>query len=90
MNKQYLKNIRALLDKLEETQEDVIDKVSEVCAKAIFDGHLLYFFGTGSIRGFALTLGIGVATSMYTAIFVTHKLLDIFVDLGVKNQKLYV
>ena len=47
MNKQYLKNIRALLDKLEETQEDVIDKVSEVCAKAIFDGHLLYFFGTG-------------------------------------------
>jgi uncharacterized phosphosugar-binding protein len=25
----------------------VIDKVSEVCAKAIFEGHLLYFFGTG-------------------------------------------
>ena len=47
MNKQYLKNIRALLDKLEETQEDVIDKVSEVCAEAIFNGKLLYFFGTG-------------------------------------------
>lgn len=51
---------------------------------------VLYAFGTGSIRGFALTLGIGVATSMFTAVFVTHKLLDIFVDLGVKNQKLYV
>ena len=51
---------------------------------------VLYAFGTGSIRGFALTLGIGVATSMFTAIFVTHKLLDIFVDLGIKNQKLYV
>ena len=47
MNKQYLANIRALLDKLENTQEEVIDKVSEICAKAIFDGHLLYFFGTG-------------------------------------------
>lgn len=51
---------------------------------------VLYAFGTGSIRGFALTLGIGVATSMFTAIFVTHKLLDLFVDLGIKNQKLYV
>lgn len=51
---------------------------------------VLYAFGTGSIRGFALTLGIGVATSMFTAIFVTHKLLDIFVELGFKNQKLYV
>ncbi len=47
MNKQYLKNIRALLDKLEATQEEVIDQVSELCAKAIFEGHLLYFFGTG-------------------------------------------
>ena len=51
---------------------------------------VLYAFGTGSIRGFALTLGISVATSMFTAVFVTHQLLDIFVDLGVKNQKLYI
>ena len=51
---------------------------------------VLYAFGTGSIRGFALTLGISVATSMFTAVFVTHKLLDIFVDLGVNNQKLYI
>lgn len=47
MNKQYLKNIYALLEKLENTQEEVIDKVSEACAEAIFNGGLLYFFGTG-------------------------------------------
>ena len=51
---------------------------------------VLYMFGTGSVRGFALTLLISVATSMFTAIFVTHKLLDVFADLGIKNQKLYV
>lgn len=51
---------------------------------------VLYAFGTGSVRGFALTLGIGVATSLFTAVFVTHKLLDIFADMGIKNQKLYV
>ena len=51
---------------------------------------VLYAFGTGSVRGFALTLGIGVATSLFTAVFVTHKLLDIFAYMGIKNQKLYV
>ena len=51
---------------------------------------VLYAFGTGSVRGFSLTLGIGVATSLFTAVFVTHKLLDIFADMGIKNQKLYV
>ena len=51
---------------------------------------VLYAFGTGTIRGFALTLGIGVVTSMFTAIFVTHKLLVIFANLGIKNQKLYM
>lgn len=51
---------------------------------------VLYAFGTGTVRGFALTLGIGVVTSMFTAIFVTHKLLDLFADLGFRNQKLYV
>ena len=51
---------------------------------------VLYAFGTGSVRGFALTLGIGVATSLFTAVVVTHKLLDIFADMGIKNQQLYV
>ena len=51
---------------------------------------VLYAFGTGTVRGFALTLGIGVATSMFTAIFITHKLLDIFIDLGIRNEKMYV
>ncbi|MBP3656895.1 MAG: protein translocase subunit SecD [Clostridia bacterium] len=51
---------------------------------------VLYAFGTGTVRGFALTLGIGVVTSMFSAVFVTHKLLDIFADLGFKNTKLYV
>jgi len=33
---------------------------------------LLYHFGSGPVRGFAVTLGIGIATSMFTAIMVTR------------------
>ena len=46
-NKQYLENIRSLLDQLEQTQEEAIELVSSVCAKAVLNGKLLYFFGTG-------------------------------------------
>ncbi|MCL4545291.1 MAG: protein translocase subunit SecD [Chloroflexi bacterium] len=38
---------------------------------------VLYVFGQGSIRGFALTLFIGVVTSMFSAIFVTRTFLRV-------------
>ena len=47
MNKEYLRNIRQLLDKLENTQEQTIEQVAQVCAECIYGGGLLYFFGTG-------------------------------------------
>lgn len=39
---------------------------------------ILYYFGTGMIRGFALTLALGVIISMFSAIFVTRTFLRIF------------
>ena len=39
---------------------------------------VLYYFTTSIIKGFALTLGIGVIVSMFSAIFVTRSLLKLF------------
>lgn len=39
---------------------------------------ILFYFGTGQIRGFALTLAIGILVSMFTAITVTRTLLRLF------------
>ena len=39
---------------------------------------ILYYFGTGIVRGFALTLAIGVIVSMFSAITVTRTLLNVF------------
>lgn len=47
MNKTYLENIRSLLDRLETTQEQAIEQVAAACAESIYNGGLLYFFGTG-------------------------------------------
>ena len=42
----------------------------------LITGVVLYTFGTGSVRGFAVTLCIGILVSMFTAIFVTRLVLD--------------
>lgn len=39
---------------------------------------ILYYFGTGIVRGFALTLAIGILISMFSAIIVTKNLLKVF------------
>jgi len=52
---------------------------------AIFDSHvaalisgvILYQFGTGPVRGFAVTLCIGLLANLFTAVFVTRLIYDI-------------
>ncbi|MBR5914787.1 MAG: protein translocase subunit SecD [Selenomonadaceae bacterium] len=41
---------------------------------------VLFFFGTGNIRGFAITLGLGVLLSMFTAITLTQFMLKLLVN----------
>uniref|UniRef100_A0A7V3ZHY1 Protein translocase subunit SecD n=1 Tax=Dictyoglomus thermophilum TaxID=14 RepID=A0A7V3ZHY1_DICTH len=44
---------------------------------------ILFYFGTGPIRGFAVTLSLGVALSMFTQIVVTRTLLENLLSLPV-------
>ncbi len=65
---------------------------------AILDGNVttliaaavLFWLGTGPIKGFAQTLSIGIIISMFTALVVTRFVLKSFVGLGLTSQKLYV
>ncbi|WMI64390.1 protein translocase subunit SecDF [Aestuariibaculum sp. YM273] len=43
---------------------------------------ILFVFGTGPIKGFATTLLIGIATSLFTAIFITRLLIDWYANKG--------
>lgn len=46
---------------------------------SLITASILYGMGTGSIKGFAITLAIGVLVSMFTAITVTRTILRIFI-----------
>jgi SecD/SecF fusion protein len=46
---------------------------------------ILFYFGTGAIKGFAITLSIGLAASFFTAIFVTRNLFEFWIARGLKS-----
>jgi preprotein translocase subunit SecD len=50
---------------------------------------ILFYFGAGPIKGFAVTLSIGIIASMFTAITVTKYLMGLLVKSGVENKRLY-
>lgn len=50
---------------------------------------ILYYLGTGPIRGFAVTLSVGILVSMFTAITLTRWLLRLTISSGLFNQLKY-
>ena len=50
---------------------------------------VLYFLGSGTIKGFATTLFIGVILSLITALLITRALLYLAVGMGISNVKAY-
>ena len=64
---------------------------------AILDGNIttliaaivLMSLGSGTVKGFAYTLMIGIILSMFTAMFVTRYILYAFYALGLKDEKFY-
>jgi len=64
---------------------------------AIVDGNVttliaaavLYLRGSGTVKGFAQTLALGIILSMFTALFVTRFIMKAFYNIGLDNPKLY-
>jgi len=74
--------------RLGKTPRSALDAGYSKAWRAIFDanvttfiaGVVLYQYGSGPIRGFAVTLMIGILSSMFTAIFVTRVVFDYFAN----------
>ncbi len=74
-----------------------IDAGYNKALSAIIDGNVttliaaavLGLLGSGSVRGFAQTLAIGIILSMFTALFVTKWFMNIFYVLGLRDKKFY-
>lgn len=69
----------------------------EKALSAILDGNIttliaaavLWINGTGTVKGFAGTLALGIILSMFTALFVTQFIIRAFLYIGLNDNKLY-
>lgn len=79
------------------TVRNAIDTGFQKALSAIVDGNVttliaalvLGIKGSGTVKGFAYTLGLGIVLSMFTALFVTRQILKAFFAVGLKDVKFY-
>ena len=87
--REELKDDRSLESSVKRGFKNALSAIIDSNVTTIIASLALMYFGTGPIRGFAITLLIGVIASMITAVFVTRFLLTNVVRLGIRNKALY-
>jgi len=88
--KEELKNGKKLRSALDAAFSRAYVTIIDSNITTVIAALVLYFLGTGPIKGFAITLLIGVITSFITAVFVTKYLLKLIIGLGIESKKLFI
>jgi preprotein translocase subunit SecD len=79
--KEELRLGKSLRAAVEEGRKRAFPSILYSNLATILTASILFQFGTGTVKGFALTLGIGVAMSFFTAVIVTQLLLHLAIDI---------
>lgn len=62
--------------------ENALSSIVDSNVTTLLCALILYFIGSGSVKGFAVTLMIGILLSLFTALVVTNMLVNLAVDCG--------
>ncbi|GAA3614817.1 protein translocase subunit SecD [Gibbsiella greigii] len=75
--KEELRNGRSVQQAIHEGYKGAFSSIVDANITTLITAVILYAVGTGSIKGFAITTAIGVATSMFTAIVGTRAIVNL-------------
>ena len=75
--KEELSNGRSIQQAIHEGYQGAFSSIFDANITTLIKVIILYAVGTGAIKGFAITTGIGVATSMFTAIVGTRAIVNL-------------
>ncbi|MBF7954655.1 MULTISPECIES: protein translocase subunit SecD [Rahnella] len=87
--KEELSNGRTVQQAIDEGYKGAFSSIFDANVTTLIKVIILYAVGTGAIKGFAITTGIGVATSMFTAIVGTRALVNLLYG-GKRIKKLSI
>jgi preprotein translocase subunit SecD len=78
--REELRSGRSAIAAIDSGYKRAISTIIDSNLTTLFAALFLYLFGSGPIKGFAVTLGIGVATSMFSAVIITRMFIAIWVE----------
>ena len=88
--KEELRNGKSIRAAINHGFDRALTSVLDSNITTLIAGIVLYYFGIGPIKGFGVTLILGIIASMITSVFITKHLLKLTVDMtDTKNTKLY-
>lgn len=88
--KEELRNGKTIRSSIESGFSKALRTILDSNITTFIAAIVLYYFGLGPIKGFAVTLMVGILASMFTAVFITKLLLRLIVNMDIfKNIKLF-
>jgi preprotein translocase subunit SecD len=76
--REELKTAKGPARAIELGYERALSAIVDSNVTTLITAFILFYMGSGPVRGFAVTLGLGIITSIFTAIFVTRSLIVIW------------
>ena len=78
---------KGLLESIQLGYEKALSAILDGNITTILVGVILIIFGSGSVKGFGVTLCIGLVTSVFTAVYISHILIDWMAKRAIKAGK---
>jgi SecD/SecF fusion protein len=80
--KDELQNARSLKNAIADGYQHASSSIIDSNLTTLLAGFVMYIFGTGPVQGFAITLIIGILSSMFTAVLFTRVVTEWWMDKG--------
>ena len=77
--REELANGRSVIAAIDSGYQRALATIIDANLTTLFAASFLYIFGSGPIKGFAVTLGIGIATSLFSAVMVTRMFIALWI-----------
>ena len=76
--REEFKRGRGIIQAIEHGYKEAQTAIFDANITNVIAGSLLYYFGTGPVKGFAVVMMIGIATSVFTAVTVTRMFVSLW------------
>ena len=77
--KEEIKSNSSIYNSIKIGYDKALSSIVDANVTTMIAAVILFFFGSGPIKGFSVTLGLGIITSVFTALMLTRLFIDLYI-----------